>query len=136
MDFAEWSDARIKAWKIKDKNPNAYYYRFNDPGVSQKNGKWTQEERKLFFTRMEEIGVDGKWGIFSRAIPGRVGYQCSNFYRHLIESKEIVDKNYVLDDKGKAHYLFQNGVCNKRKKNGEPSLERPQILNKKQKKKR
>lgn len=36
-----WSDARIKAWNNKDKNPNAYYYRFNDPGIPQATGPWT-----------------------------------------------------------------------------------------------
>jgi len=136
MDFSEWSEARRRAWQIKDKNANAYYYRFNDPGEPQRNGKWTKEERLLFFNRMAEIGVDGKWGIFSKAIPGRVGYQCSNFYRHLIENKEIEDKNYILDDKGKAHYLFQKGICHKRKKNGEETAnnDRP-IVVKKQKQK-
>lgn len=39
-------------------------------------------EKKLFFDRMKEVGVNGQWGIFSMAIPGRVGYQCSNFYRY------------------------------------------------------
>lgn len=77
-----WSDARIRAFKLIDKNPNAYYYRFNAPGVSQNNGKWSPEERELFFKRMEEVGVSGKWGLFSMTIPGRVGYQCSNFYRY------------------------------------------------------
>lgn len=40
--FEGWSEARIRAWQLKDKNPNAYYYRFNDPGVEQCNGKWTK----------------------------------------------------------------------------------------------
>lgn len=101
-NFEGWSEARIRAWQLKDKNPNAYYYRFNDPGVEQRNGKWKkvrviprtsacslnpsnhlplQEERELFFKRVKEIGVNGQWGIFSMVIPGRVGYQCSNFYR-------------------------------------------------------
>eukprot|EP00842_Homolaphlyctis_polyrhiza_P000577 jgi/Hompol1/151/HPOL_003934-RA len=40
------------------------------------------------------------------AIPGRVGYQCSNFYRHLIKTGEINDPNYMIDDKGDLHYLF------------------------------
>lgn len=39
-------------------------------------------------------------------IPGRVGYQCSNFYRLLLETKQITDPNYVLDENGKARYLF------------------------------
>jgi hypothetical protein len=41
-NFEGWSEARVKAYKMRDKNPNAYYYRFNDPGEAQKNGKWTK----------------------------------------------------------------------------------------------
>jgi hypothetical protein len=40
--FDGWSEARIRAWQLKDKNPNAYYYRFNDPGVEQRNGTWNK----------------------------------------------------------------------------------------------
>ncbi|CAG8780670.1 12179_t:CDS:10, partial [Cetraspora pellucida] len=110
--FEGWSEARIKAYKAIETKPNTYYYRFNAPGEEQKKGQWTKEEEELFFSRlkeMKEIGADGQWGIFSMAIPGRVGYQailCSNFYRLLIETGRIKDPNYVLDDKGKAHYLF------------------------------
>ena len=38
-------------------------------------------------------------------IPGRVGYQCSNFYRKLIEKNEVQDSNYALDEAGKVRYL-------------------------------
>jgi hypothetical protein len=41
-----------------------------------------QAERALFMKRLGEMGACGKWGIFSMTIPGRVGYQCSNFYRY------------------------------------------------------
>ena len=41
-NFEGWSEARIRAWQLKDKNPNAYYYRFNDPGVEQRNGTWNK----------------------------------------------------------------------------------------------
>ena len=34
-------------------------------------------------------------------IPGRVGYQCSNFYRQLIKEGEIKDENYQFDKNGK-----------------------------------
>ncbi|KAL6051980.1 Ubox domain containing protein [Balamuthia mandrillaris] len=115
-NFEGWSGARIRAWKLIDKNPNAYYYRFNDPGVTQKNGKWSKEEKKLFMKRVEEFGVNGQWGLFSMAIPGRVGYQCSNFYRHLIETRQLTDPNYVIDENGKAHYLFSKGICKHTKK--------------------
>jgi len=104
--FEGWSEARIKAYKMIDANPNTYYYRFNAPGEKQRNGAWTPEERKLFFKRLEEVGADGQWGIFSMTIPGRVGYQCSNFYRHLLKSKQIVDPNYIISNDGKMHYLF------------------------------
>ncbi|ORX83354.1 hypothetical protein BCR32DRAFT_267018 [Anaeromyces robustus] len=104
--FEGWSEARIKAYKMIDANPNTYYYRFNAPGEKQRNGAWTPEERKLFFKRLDEVGADGQWGIFSMTIPGRVGYQCSNFYRHLLKSKQIVDPNYIISNDGKMHYLF------------------------------
>ncbi|CAG8702736.1 5798_t:CDS:10, partial [Funneliformis caledonium] len=113
--FEGWSEARIKAYKAIDTKPNTYYYRFNAPGEEQKKGQWTQEEEELFFKRLKEIGADGQWGIFSMAIPGRVGYQCSNFYRLLIETGRVKDPNYVLDEKGKAHFLFST----KNKKTGE-----------------
>ncbi|RKP07077.1 hypothetical protein THASP1DRAFT_24705 [Thamnocephalis sphaerospora] len=101
-----WSEARKKAWRAIDKNPNSYYYRFNAPDEAQRTGPWTQAEQKLFHQRLKEMGANGQWGVFSMVIPGRVGYQCSNYYRQLIETSKIKDPNYVLDDKGKAHYLF------------------------------
>jgi len=39
--FEGWSEARIKAYKMIDANPNTYYYRFNAPGEKQRNGAWT-----------------------------------------------------------------------------------------------
>ncbi|ORY91285.1 hypothetical protein BCR43DRAFT_498828 [Syncephalastrum racemosum] len=104
--FEGWSEARIRAYQMIEQNPNSYYYRFNAPGEEQRKGPWSDQERELFFKRLQDFGANGQWGIFSMAIPGRVGYQCSNYYRLLIESKQIQDPNYVLDEKGKAHYLF------------------------------
>jgi hypothetical protein len=48
--------------------------------------------------------VDILLGIFSMSIPGRVGYQCANFYRKLIKDGEVKDSNYTLDDKGEPTY--------------------------------
>ncbi|CAJ0754918.1 5898_t:CDS:10 [Entrophospora sp. SA101] len=104
--FQGWSEARVRAYKLIDKNPNAYYYRFNAPGEEQRLGRW--EEEILFFNRLAELGNECQWGIFSMAIPGRVGYQCSNFYRYLIESGRIKDPNYVIGKNGKAQYLFKS----------------------------
>ncbi|KAG0800838.1 hypothetical protein G6F22_001835 [Rhizopus arrhizus] len=104
--YAGWSEARVRAYKMIDKNPNSYYYRFNAPGEAQRKGKWTKEETELFLDRLKQVGANAQWGLFSIAIPGRVGYQCSNYYRFLIESGQIQDPNYVIDSNGKARYLF------------------------------
>lgn len=73
--FEGWSQARIRAYQMIDQNPNSYYYRFNAPGEEQRKGQWTEEEKKVFYKRLEEVGANGQWGIFSMSIPGRVGYQ-------------------------------------------------------------
>jgi hypothetical protein len=79
--FDGWSDARLRAYKMIDKNPNSYYYRFNAPGEQQKKGKWSDEENALFLSRLAELGANSQWGIFSIAIPGRVGYQVTPFLK-------------------------------------------------------
>ncbi|KAG2233733.1 hypothetical protein INT48_007710, partial [Thamnidium elegans] len=129
--YAGWSAARLRAFKMIEKNPNSYYYRFNAPGEQQKKGKWTDEENALFLSRLKQVGANSQWGIFSIAIPGRVGYQCSNYYRFMIESGQLHDPNYVLDEKGKARYLFdkktEDGavekIFRKHSKHGSMSLE-------------
>eukprot|EP00871_Galdieria_phlegrea_P004504 jgi/Galph1/5054/GphlegSOOS_G3712.1 len=105
-----WSEARIKAYQSIDTNPNAYYYRFNAPGEEQNHGQWTEKEEKLFFERLKEckIGENYEWGIFSMGIPGRVGYQCSNFYRRLLKEGRIKDENYYFDAKGEPKFKFKN----------------------------
>ena len=50
-------------------------------------------------------------------IPGRVGYQCSNFYRQLIKEGVIKDKNYVKNKDGKYVFQFKN-------KEGQSTLKR------------
>ena len=60
-----WSEARIRAYQLIDKNPNAYYYRFNAPDCPQRNGKWSKEEKDLFYKRMAEVGVNGQvWSCY------------------------------------------------------------------------
>jgi hypothetical protein len=103
-NFDGWSPARIRAFQSIDTNPNSYYYRFNAPGEAQCNGGWNEEETRLFYERMHSFGVNKNWGLFSMTIPGRVGYQCSNFYRKLIESNKVSDDNYYLDERGRARF--------------------------------
>lgn len=121
-NFEGWSPARIKAFKSIDKNPNAYYYRFNAPGETQSNGAWTNSEKKLFLERLQVLPVSGQpqWGIFSMAIPCRVGYQCANFYRLLVKRGEIIDPDYALDEKGNIYCKFGKG-SRRRKKDDDSS---------------
>lgn len=94
-----WSEARIRAYQGMKKNPNAYFYRFNAPGETQKNGPWSKEEDELFMKRLREFGADGQWGIFSMTIPGRVGYQVSRkegYYKEFVSlffSAQIITEN-------------------------------------------
>jgi hypothetical protein len=44
---AGWSEARIRAWRMRETAPNAYYYRFNAPGEEQRNGAWSPVCRRL-----------------------------------------------------------------------------------------
>ena len=74
-DMEGWSDARIRAYQSLKSNPNTYFYRFNAPGETQRNGAWSKEEHEMFMRRLHDVGADGQWGIFSMTIPGRVGYQ-------------------------------------------------------------
>jgi len=95
-NFEGWSAARVQAWKNKEVNPNAYYYRFNDPGEAQKNGRIGMDEHKMFMERVKELGVNMHWGTFSMKIPGRVGYQCSNYWRQMMKDEWVKDPNYWI----------------------------------------
>jgi hypothetical protein len=59
MNLVPWyKHVGYSAWSLREQNPNAYYYRFNEPGEKQRNGKWTEAEKKLFFDRMKEVIFD------------------------------------------------------------------------------
>ncbi|KAJ1970012.1 hypothetical protein IWQ62_000250 [Dispira parvispora] len=91
-----WSEAKSVASKLFLKNPNAYFYRHNEPGVDQWTGDWGEEERDLFL----------QWGLFASYIPHRVGYQCSNYYRQVILPEcLIIDPNYKFNGAGQAIYV-------------------------------
>lgn len=106
-----------------DKQSNQFYYRNKDPGEPIKTGPWTEEEKLIFLKRVQEFGVNNKWGnkfalnflifsfaemsilcyffflgLFSIAIPGRVGYQCADFYRKLLKSGELKDNKDLKDN--------------------------------------
>merc|ERR1712130_183667 len=109
-----WSEARKKAWKNRKTSPNAYFYRFNVPGQPQKNGAWSKAEHKLFMKRVMEMGVNDKWGIFSKVIPGRVGYVCSNHWKKMVGDGDVKDLNAYIDkETGKPKFHRQPKTAKK-----------------------
>jgi hypothetical protein len=105
-EWEQWSDAHRSSYLKGMCQRNAFLYRNLPPGQRQKNGPWSDDEKRLFLARLEEMrsqGAGAQWGIFSEAIPGRVGYQCANFYRALVLSGELEDPDYVVED-GKLRY--------------------------------
>ena len=89
-EIETWSPAKRHSWESKKTNPNAFYYRHVDPGQVKKTGPWDDDEKVIFLRAIKlHPPTQGKWGLFSMHIPGRVGYQCRNFYHRLLESGEI-----------------------------------------------
>jgi len=125
--YEGWSEARIKAWKNREKNENQYYYRFNHPGEKQANGKWSPEEHQLFMDTIAALPggkANYEWGTFSKSIPGRVGYQCSNYYRTLVKNGDIADENYMVDPvSGELRFNFKTkGFSRPERAEGEPKM--------------
>ena len=89
-DVSLWSEAKRQSWASINTNPNAFFYRHCAPGEQKRNGAWDAHEKKLFLETMKvHPPSQGRWGLFAQHIPGRVGYQCRNFYHRLLESGEI-----------------------------------------------
>jgi hypothetical protein len=93
-------------------NPNSFFYRNRPPGDPQRFGTFTPDEEAAFLERLrhfrEDLHIDdGLWGLFAVPLRGRVGYQCSNFYRSLVHDQRIEDSKYEVDGVGK--FVFQRG---------------------------
>ena len=58
-----------------------FHFRNNAPGEESRKGSWSAEERRLFMLTLLRLGANVEWGLFAKHIPGRVGYQCSDYYR-------------------------------------------------------
>merc|ERR1719249_67035 len=54
------------------------------------------DEHKAFMERVMECGVNCQWGSFSKTIKGRVGYQCSNYWRQMMKDGWVKDPNYWI----------------------------------------
>ncbi|ORX47882.1 hypothetical protein BCR36DRAFT_413408 [Piromyces finnis] len=117
-----WSSAKFVASKLFQKNPNAYFYRHLEPGLTQNFGDWDENEKDIFLKIAKKYGCGDKWGIFSSYIPRRVGYQCANYYRQVIIPEGlIIDPNYKFSKWGKAIYCG-NINNNKKKKDNKKVL--------------
>jgi hypothetical protein len=57
------------------------------------------------------LGIEeGLWGLFAVPIRGRVGYQCSNFYRQLIKDQKVEDDRYEILPDGKLRFRATSSV--------------------------
>ncbi|KAF9969775.1 hypothetical protein BGZ73_007704 [Actinomortierella ambigua] len=97
-----WSEVRIKTWEHRRLNVEGFYYRFCDPTEMQHNGAWSTKSKQEFMTRLEEwkqrgIRIGTSWGVFSMAVSHKAGYQCSSYYRKLLETKQLTDPNYAWE---------------------------------------
>jgi hypothetical protein len=115
-------------------HPNSYYYRHLPPGEEKRTGPWTADEKRLFLARMQEMRAGSDtfghdWGIFSLSIPGRVGYQCSNFYRSLLSTGELRDARYAPGDDGRLHHTsrVRNGKVSTYRKGKNRVLPPPEV---------
>ena len=89
-EIALWSPAKRQSWEARKTNPNAFYYRHVEPGQVKRTGPWDDTEKEAFMKAIKlHPPTQGKWGLFAMNIPGRVGYQCRNFYHRLLESGEL-----------------------------------------------
>ncbi|KAF9431965.1 hypothetical protein BGZ76_011466, partial [Entomortierella beljakovae] len=97
-----WSEVRIKTWENKRTNTEGFYYRFVDPTEGQQNGPWSPKSTREFMTRLEEwkargIRIGTSWGVFSMKVSHKAGYQCSSYYRKLLETKKLTDPSYAWE---------------------------------------
>ncbi|KAL6604687.1 hypothetical protein U3516DRAFT_784771 [Neocallimastix sp. 'constans'] len=99
-----WSSAKYTALKLFQKNPNAYFYRHLEPGLTQNIGDWDDNEKENFLKIAKKYGCGDKWGIFSSYIPNR---------QVIIQEGLIFDPNYKFSKWGKPIYC---GFHSKNKK--------------------
>ncbi|KAG0358490.1 hypothetical protein BG005_002276 [Podila minutissima] len=97
-----WSEVRIKTWEHRRTNTEGFYYRFVDPTEGQQNGAWGKKSQQEFLERLEEwksrgIRIGTSWGVFSMGVSHKAGYQCSSYYRKLLENKTLTDPAYAWE---------------------------------------
>lgn len=113
-----YSYARRESFSNMFKNPNSFFYRNRPPGDPQKMGGFTPEEEEQFIQRINyfrnELKVyDKLWGLFAVPLKGRLGYQCMNFYRHLIEIGRLKKIKSKTDGLKKTRFTVSPEVQSK-----------------------
>ncbi|KAF7729339.1 hypothetical protein EC973_004595 [Apophysomyces ossiformis] len=108
----EWQAPRIKAWEGRYLRATITDSLWIVPGEGQRNGGWSREEHKLFMERYNEWisrgwKIGASWGLFSKEIPHRVGYQCMNYYRKLVSERKLQDESYAIID-GKLKQIHKD----------------------------
>lgn len=108
-----YSPSRRQSFKNMFTNPNAFFYRNRPPGDPQRCGSFTKEEEEQFLERIKyfrKLGIsDGLWGLFAVPLKGRLGYQCSNFYRLMVQEGKIKESNYEMESDGKLRFIQGGG---------------------------
>ncbi|KAK8898583.1 hypothetical protein M9Y10_000875 [Tritrichomonas musculus] len=110
----QYSPIRRDSFTKLMKNPNSFFYRNRPPGEAQKYGSFSPEEEAKFLERVryfrEDLHIDdGLWGLFAVPLNGRLGYQCSNYYRYLVSEGKIKDSRYKILENGKLSYIHGSG---------------------------
>ncbi|KAJ3444113.1 hypothetical protein M0812_09963 [Anaeramoeba flamelloides] len=107
-EWFTWCLEKKRAWGNYENKPNQYFYRFNEKGEKTKVGKWSKEEDCLFIKRCQTHKPGKDWGIFSKAIPGRCGYMCANYYRRKMKQ----DPNFLKKHGGNSYKMIDgNLIC-------------------------
>ena len=86
-DDFEKSDSN---WPHLEDDENAFLYRNIPDGDTKNNGPWKQSEIELLKKALKDYPpINEKWGVFSKLIPGRTGYQCKKMYEQLLKNNQI-----------------------------------------------
>lgn len=100
----------MQAWRNRETDPSAYYVHFRDPGEKLRpHGAWSAAEHTAFIARLDTFKandwtLDASWGLFSRALVGRTGLECRQYYHTLLRNGVLFDPAYSPD--GSVCYLF------------------------------
>ena len=95
ITWSTWSSKQKTSYLKLRTQQNSYFDRHVSPGITMKMGPFTSEEKRIFMIQIQQRRAIqnafpiSDWGLFAQSIPGRVGYQCANFFRLLQKNGEF-----------------------------------------------